>query len=73
MSDKVRDLRFSMESIQYLDSVKRRTGEVLRSRAVAKAIGEGRALVTGEDMRACLDEALRTIQLEEADTASSGR
>jgi hypothetical protein len=67
--EEVQRLRFTMESVEYLDRVQDHIWQVLRERAMAKVLKEGRNVVTKDDLRACLDETILHEMREEVETA----
>ena len=52
-------LLFTMESVQAIQIVKDRAGEILRELAKERALGDGRSLVKVDDVLASIAEALR--------------
>jgi histone H3/H4 len=67
--EKEQGLRFTMESVEYLDRVRDHIWEVLRDRAMSRVLNEGRRVVTADDIRACLHETFLHEMQEEVQTA----
>jgi hypothetical protein len=65
---KERDLRFSLESVEYLDRIRDHIWEVLRERAMTRVLNEGRNVVTIDDIRACLVEKFLDEMRAEVET-----
>jgi hypothetical protein len=61
------DLRYELDALRAVDIVSGRVNEVIREHAIGRAIGEGRSLVTVEDILGSIKDALRGVLAEMPD------